>query len=128
MGPSRSDNGGTHPTISHFRRVLNQTIIDDAILNAHYEGDGTLEHPYIVTWLPNDPCNPMNYPSGIKWTITALVAIATLSVSFASSAYSGGLREIRTELGVSEILATLGISLFVLGFALGPLMWAPLSG
>ncbi|KAH7562609.1 hypothetical protein BM1_02129 [Bipolaris maydis] len=50
-----------------------------------------------------------------------------LAVSFASSAYSEGIREIRTEFGVSQIVATLGIALFVLGFTIGPLVWAPLS-
>lgn len=120
--------GDSRAKISHFRRVLDQAVINDTILNAYYEGSGTLEDPYVIAWLPNDPCDPMNYPARIKWTITVLVAVATLSVSFASSAYSGGIREIRTDLGVSQIVATLGISLFVLGFAIGPLMWAPMSG
>ena len=31
------------------------------------------------------------------------------------------------EFHVSQEIATLGISLFVLGFAIGPLFWAPLS-
>lgn len=70
----------------------------------------------------------MNIPIGIKWAITAVVAIMNLAVSFASSAYSEGIREIRTEFGVSQIVATLGIALFVLGFTIGPLVWAPLSG
>jgi multidrug resistance protein len=39
----------------------------------------------------------------------------------------GSIRELRIDLGASEELITAGISLFVLGFALGPLLWAPLS-
>ena len=31
------------------------------------------------------------------------------------------------EFGVSQEVVTLGLSLFVLGFALGPLLWAPFS-
>lgn len=45
-----------------------------------------------------------------------------------SSAYSGGIEEILIEFRASTIIGTLGISLFVLGFALGPLIWAPMSG
>ena len=57
-----------------------------------------------------------------------LVAVATLAVAFVSSAYSGGIAEVLREFKVAQIIGTLGISLFVLGFAIGPLLWAPLSG
>lgn len=62
-----------------------------------------------------------------KWFIILTVAFATLAVAFVSSAYSGSVRQIIEEFGVSQEVSTLGISLFVLGFALGPLLWAPLS-
>jgi multidrug resistance protein len=52
---------------------------------------------------------------------------ATLAVSFVSSAFSGGIGRVLAEFDVGEEVATLGISLFVLGFAIGPLLWAPLS-
>ena len=39
----------------------------------------------------------------------------------------GGLREFLFEFQVSTTIITLGVSLFVLGFAIGPLLWAPLS-
>lgn len=69
--------------ISHFKRVLDQSVVTDDIVNAHYDGSGTEEDPFIVVWLDDDPVNPMNYPAAKKWFITALVAIATL-VSIAS--------------------------------------------
>lgn len=55
------------------------------------------------------------------------MAIATLSVAFSSSVYTGGIQEIIEEFRCTEEIATLGVSLFVLGFAIGPLVWAPLS-
>ncbi|KUI56407.1 hypothetical protein VP1G_03701 [Cytospora mali] len=113
--------------INHFKRVLDQSIVNDDILHAHYAGFGTEEDPYVVVWLEDDPVNPMNYPVSRKWFITMLVAVATLAVAFVSSAYSGGMIEIIMEFQVVTIIATLGISLFVLGFAIGPLIWAPLS-
>jgi MFS family permease len=48
-------------------------------------------------------------------------------VTFASSAYASGIEGVMQRFDVSEEVATLGLSLFVLGFALGPLIWAPLS-
>lgn len=64
--------------ISHFKRVCDQSIITDAILHGPYEGSGTDADPYVVTWLDDDPINPMNYPVAKKWFITMLVAVATL--------------------------------------------------
>jgi hypothetical protein len=119
---------GRSGRISHFERVLHQGVLNDDIINHPYKGSGSEDDPYLVTWIDNDPVNPMNYSLGLKWSITMLVAIATLAVAFVSSAYSGGIAEILQEFRVVQIIGTLGISLFVLGFAIGPLIWAPLSG
>ncbi|KAH7063510.1 major facilitator superfamily domain-containing protein [Macrophomina phaseolina] len=127
MSAEKDVESGRIARIPHFKRVLDQAAVNDDIINAHYDGSGTGEDPYIVVWLDDDPVNPMNYPIAVKWTITMLVAVATLAVAFVSSAYSGGVREIIAEFGVVQIIATLGISLFVLGFAIGPLIWAPMS-
>lgn len=45
-----------------------------------------------------------------------------LAVAFASSAYSAVIGDVMADLDCGEILATLGLSLFVLGFAVGPLL------
>lgn len=92
-----------------------------------YKGEGTKESPFQVVWLPNDAENPLNMSEFEKWALAAFVSIATLAVALASSAYSGATISIKMELGGSSTVITLGVSLFVLGFALGPLIWAPLS-
>jgi MFS family permease len=69
----------------------------------------------------------MNFPRGRKWAIAILQSLSTFAVTFASSAYVSGIEGVRQRFGVSSEVATLGLSLFVLGFALGPLIWAPLS-
>ena len=53
--------------------------------------------------------------------------MSTFTMSFCSSSYTGGLEEMRQELGMSEVVAILGVSLYVLGFGLGPLLFAPLG-
>ncbi|KAL1585222.1 hypothetical protein WHR41_05866 [Cladosporium halotolerans] len=113
--------------LTHFMQVFKHAGITPEVENYKYEGSGTEEDPFVVNWIPNDPRNPMLYSEFKKWSITALVAIATLAVAFVSSAYSGGAREVIAEFGCSQEVFTLGISLFVLGFAIGPLLWAPLS-
>ena len=64
----------------------------------------------------------MHFGKVKKWAIVLTMAIATLAVAFVSSAYTGGIAEIIEQFGCSDEVATLGLSLFVLGFAIGPLM------
>ena len=49
------------------------------------------------------------------------------SLNVGRSGYTGGIDQIIQEFHISTEVATLGLSLFVLGFAIGPLFWAPLS-
>lgn len=113
--------------ISHMRQVFDQGVLTPEIIDYPYEGSGTEDDPYVVQWIPDDPRNPMLYSPLKKWSITMLVAIATLAVALISSAYSGGANQIMQEFLVDTEIVTLGVSLFVLGFAVGPLIWAPMS-
>ncbi|QRW16511.1 major facilitator superfamily transporter [Rhizoctonia solani] len=94
---------------------------------AQYTGSGTPEDPYIVDWAPGDPQNPFNWSPAKRWRITAILALTTLCIAFASSSYSGGLQFMMAELHMSQYVGILGISLYVVGFGLGPLVWGPLS-
>jgi predicted MFS family arabinose efflux permease len=55
------------------------------------------------------------------------LALSTFTVSFSSSSYSGGLSFTERDLHISEDVAVSGISLYVLGFGIGPLVMAPLG-
>lgn len=117
----------TNNKLPHFRMVYEQASITTDIFNHPWPGAGTEDDPYVVSWTPDDPRNPLNFSQVQKWSITALVAIATLAVALVSSAYSGGTAKIMVEFDVGTEVVILGVSLFVLGFAIGPLLWAPLS-
>lgn len=114
--------------IGYFKMVFDQKVVTDDIVNHKYDGSGTEEDPYVVNWIELDPRNPQNFPKWKKWWLTGLVAIATLAVAFVSSAYTGGIQQILRQFNTSDEVVTLGVSLFVLGFAVGPLLWAPMSG
>ncbi|KIP06011.1 hypothetical protein PHLGIDRAFT_107513 [Phlebiopsis gigantea 11061_1 CR5-6] len=92
-----------------------------------YPGRGTLEDPFVVDWDLGDPENPFNWSRLRKWIITLQLAVGTWTVSFCSSSYSGGLGPMSAELHISREVAILGVSLYVLGFGLGPLLFAPMS-
>lgn len=110
---------GTPTRIPHLKQVMDQAGITPEVERYDYRGSGTEDDPYVVTWIENDPRNPMLYGEVKKWSITMLVAVATLAVAFVSSAYSGGADQIIREFGCSQEIYTLGISFFVLGFAVG---------
>ncbi|KAK8036194.1 hypothetical protein PG993_008808 [Apiospora rasikravindrae] len=76
---------------------------------------------------PNDPTRPPNWSLVRKWTIVTTNSLATFMVSFSSSAFTGSLTQVQAEFDVSADVALLGISLYVMGFAFGPMVWGPAS-
>jgi len=56
-----------------------------------------------------------------------MLGYTTLVSAFTSSIFSTATREIAAQYHVSTEVGLLGLSLYVLGFALGPTFWAPLS-
>ncbi|KAK9237991.1 major facilitator superfamily domain-containing protein [Lipomyces kononenkoae] len=86
------------------------------------------KNPDVVGWdSPDDPENPFNWPNRKKWRVTFIVALVTFCVAFASSVFTAGISLIAADLHVSETVATLGLTLYVCGFATGPLIFAPMS-
>ncbi|KAK6068699.1 major facilitator superfamily transporter [Seiridium cupressi] len=97
------------------------------VLNYDFPGYGTPEDPYLVRWIENDSANPMLYPKAKKWTNAMVLAFAVFMVSIASSGFSQGTTDIKSEFNVDQTVALLMTSLFVLGFAIGALVLSPLS-
>lgn len=112
--------------VSHFKVVFDQAGVTKEALQWRYAGSGTDEDPYSVDFTPCDPFNPQDWSVAKKWYMTFLTAFSTLAVAFVSSAFSGGLEYVIAEFGISQELSILGISMFVVGFAIGPLLWAPM--
>ncbi|GAA6012659.1 hypothetical protein JCM11491_005472 [Sporobolomyces phaffii] len=89
---------------------------------------GTEGQPIWVEWDgPHDPENPFNWSDRKKWTTCYLCCFFTFLVAYCGTAFGQGSASMIRELGCSEELATLGLSIFPLGFGLGPLFTAPLS-
>ncbi|KAJ5856577.1 uncharacterized protein N7529_010521 [Penicillium soppii] len=91
----------------------------------------THESQYDVFWeepASEDPANPMNWSSGRKWTIIGMVSFITFLTPLASSMFAPGITQVLNDFDTSSnILATFVVSVYVLGFAFGPLIVAPLS-
>ncbi|KAK5051956.1 hypothetical protein LTR84_002760 [Exophiala bonariae] len=76
---------------------------------------------------PDDPYRPLNWAMKKKIITTALYGFTTMSASWASSSYSAGTQQVAEDFHVGTQVATLGTTLFLFGFGIGPLLWAPLS-
>ncbi|KAK9449174.1 major facilitator superfamily domain-containing protein [Limtongia smithiae] len=76
---------------------------------------------------PNDPEHPQNFPIIKKVKIMSVLGFATFSAAWGSSIYSSAVTVVAEKFHVSDVVAILGMSLYVLGFASGPLIWAPFS-
>jgi DHA1 family multidrug resistance protein-like MFS transporter len=74
-----------------------------------------------------DPYRPMNWPTTKKVTTTAVYGLTTMTATWASASLSAGTRQVAKEFHVGSQVAVLGTTLFLFGFGLGPLQWAPVS-
>lgn len=83
---------------------------------------------YVVEYdSESDPLHPQNWPMKKKLIIGTSLGYVTLASSFGSSIFSAATSTVATHFGVSSEVGILGTSLYVLGFALGPIVWAPFS-
>ncbi|THY42291.1 putative caffeine resistance protein 5 [Aureobasidium pullulans] len=78
-------------------------------------------------WGPNDPECPTNWNQGKKFFVTFLICLLTTSIYIGASIYSAGEQQITMVFGVSTVVPTIGLTLFVAGYGLGPMIWSPMS-
>ncbi|KAJ5114974.1 hypothetical protein NUU61_000733 [Penicillium alfredii] len=90
-------------------------------------GDST-SHLFIVGWEDEtDPLNPQNFSFARRLVATLLVSALGFIVGAASSIPSGVMSQNIEAFGVSEVVGSLVIGLYLLGFATGSLVSGPLS-
>ncbi|KAL3419525.1 MFS multidrug transporter [Phlyctema vagabunda] len=83
---------------------------------------------HIVDFDTNDDLTrPLNWPMRKKVVTTLLYGLTTAGSTWASSIFSTVTADVRKEFAVSSEVSTLGVSLFLFGFGVGPLFWAPIS-
>ncbi|KAI9170817.1 Efflux pump rdc3 [Paramyrothecium foliicola] len=85
--------------------------------------------PIIVNWEgDDDPANPLNWPTRTKVINTTLISLMAFLTPLASSILAPGVPALMEEFqSVNSALASFVVSVYILGFAAGPLLMAPLS-
>ncbi|OBT45420.1 hypothetical protein VE00_04573 [Pseudogymnoascus sp. WSF 3629] len=83
----------------------------------------------VVGWEgQDDPNMPLNFPDGKKFLLLFLISAITFISPLASSMFAPGVSFMNKEFhNTSTILSAFCVSVFVLGYAVGPLLLSPLS-
>ncbi|KAF2000257.1 multidrug transporter [Amniculicola lignicola CBS 123094] len=147
-GSASSDNGSTtdaekiqrvSTASSHLQRIRTLPYTEERLeQDRELALERTLSRPIVPTrtadgvilvdwYTTDDPDNPQNWsPRKKAWT-AFLICLYTFVVYCSSSIYVSSTELIRERFGVGEFKASLGLALYVLGYGMGPLIFAPLS-
>lgn len=137
------------PASSELNKEIDLEAADHGSSSGEKEPEATTKQvdPNIVDWNgPNDPQNPINWSEKRKWGNVAVIASITFLTCvysqspmisrltnntirpLASSMFAPGVPEVMTEFkSDNEQLASFVVSIYILGYAFGPLAVAPLS-
>jgi DHA1 family multidrug resistance protein-like MFS transporter len=87
-------------------------------------GDGTI----LVDWYATDDAeNPQNFSFWKKASVLSLILLYTTGVYMGSAIYSPSIPGVMERFGVEIGAASLGLSMYVLAYGIGPLLFSPLS-
>lgn len=101
-----------------FSRTRTEPIVPEKAAN------GTI----LVDWYTTDDrANPQNWSNKKRGLISLLVCAYTFVVYSGSAIYTSSEQGVMAKFHVSTTGASLPLSLYVLAYGIGPLLWAPLS-
>ncbi|OQD71325.1 hypothetical protein PENPOL_c001G06087 [Penicillium polonicum] len=73
----------------------------------------------------NDPLHPYNWSTPRRIMLVCILCYGTFAGSFTSAVFSAAISGFSKEFNTSTEIGSLGVTLYVLGFAAGPTIWAP---
>ncbi|EEH06363.1 cycloheximide resistance protein [Histoplasma capsulatum G186AR] len=139
-GASLSSHSTSRPHSPENKHAMSTNAADlEKGLNLHNGGEdksrnqsepgGESAESNIVDWDgPDDPMNPHNWPRTKKIGIVVVIAMITFLTPLGSSMFAPATAEVMSEFNTSNPeLASFVVSVYLLGYAFGPLIIAPLS-
>ncbi|KAG2340276.1 MFS general substrate transporter [Suillus weaverae] len=81
----------------------------------------------LIKFDKGDPRDPKNFSYARKWTITLICCAFGGITAAASSSYSISYESMMKDLNCTQLQATLGLSLYAIGFGIVPLVSSPFS-
>lgn len=80
-----------------------------------------------VAFDKNDPLDPKNFSTTYKIWLVLQMSMLAMTGALGSSIISPGSASIVKYTGISIEVSSLTVALFILGWAFGPMIWAPVS-
>lgn len=85
-------------------------------------------NPLVIGWYgENDPENPHNWSCRKKLWVAMLLFVYTFSVYIGSSLYTASEPDVMRIYCVGDEVGELGLTMYVLAYGLGPMLFSPLS-
>lgn len=82
----------------------------------------------LVTWYSDrDPENPQNWSNGKKIWVSTLLFLYTVAAYMGASIYTASEEGVMKQFGVNQSVASLGLTLYVFGYGLAPMILSPLT-
>ncbi|KAK4053479.1 hypothetical protein OIV83_001646 [Microbotryomycetes sp. JL201] len=122
--PTLIDSGSLAMAIS---RVEDPEKAPGSLERASSQATMTEKYQYLVEFEENDPDRPHNWSRKKRLFVSFLIAYLTFSVYIGSAIYTSSIPGVMAHFGVSQTVATLGLSLFVFAYGLGPMFLAPMQ-
>lgn len=115
-------------TLADLEKQLSVTITRQSQPNAPIEPSILEDGTIIIDWYTTtDPANPQNWTFGKKSIVLLQILLYTMAVYMGSAIYAPSIEGVMHEFGVSLSAASLGLSMYVLAYGIGPMLFSPLS-
>ncbi|KAJ1028452.1 hypothetical protein NDA16_001618 [Ustilago loliicola] len=88
------------------------------------DGEGKEKVPTVML---SDEENPQNWSIRHKWTVTALVSCLYFNATITSSIGTGATAQYMYQYSITHEVSALVLSIYMIGFCIGPPLWGPLS-
>ncbi|KAJ6531380.1 major facilitator superfamily domain-containing protein [Mycena vulgaris] len=110
------------------REVTASTLALDLESQHKQVDDSDIPDPYLVGWDgDSDPENPRNWSFSKRAFVAFNISFLTFSIYIGSAIYTSSIPGLMSEFNVSLTTATLGLTLYVLGYGIGPMFLSPLQ-
>ncbi|KAF2210121.1 hypothetical protein CERZMDRAFT_113546 [Cercospora zeae-maydis SCOH1-5] len=113
---------------AEFPRTIQRSTTVHSMRNGLINRTSSINMPDDVYWTESDPRNPQNWSTTKVWCNLGIISFFRLLTPLASSMMAPVITLVLQDLGTSnETIGSFAVSIYILGYAIGPLILAPLS-
>ena len=98
-------------------------MVDPLVDNTNVEVEIQMDRDVVLDY--NE--NPLNWSQKKKWPLSIIVIMMSATMSYYSGVHAASIPAVAEYYHSSQLASTSAVSFFLLGFAIGPLLFAPLS-